>query len=63
MEVETILVPEVRKLSTEESKDIQRPSMFGLSTPISKCRRKNALDDFDGIRSILSHRYIFNLEN
>ncbi|XP_052078320.1 protein inturned-like isoform X2 [Mytilus californianus] len=32
-----------------------RKSMFGLKTPMSKCRRRNYLDDFDGIRSILSY--------
>ncbi|CAC5374341.1 INTU [Mytilus coruscus] len=29
--------------------------MFGLKTPMTKCRRRNYLDDFDGIRSILSY--------
>ncbi|XP_069129430.1 protein inturned-like isoform X2 [Argopecten irradians] len=31
-----------------------RRSMFGLKTPISRYRRRSNLDDFDGIRSILS---------
>lgn len=56
MDIETVLVPEMRKLSTEERNCEQRSSMFGLSTPIAKCRRRTSLDDFDGIRSILSHR-------
>ena len=31
-------------------------SMFGLKTPISKSRKRNNMEDFDGIRSILSQR-------
>ncbi|XP_021366148.1 protein inturned-like isoform X2 [Mizuhopecten yessoensis] len=31
-----------------------RRSMFGLKTPISRYRKRSSLDDFDGIRSILS---------
>lgn len=53
----TVLIPQTRKNSTERDDGQCRQSMFGLKTPISNCRRRNDLDDFDGIRSILSHRY------
>ncbi|XP_061164049.1 protein inturned-like isoform X2 [Saccostrea echinata] len=33
---------------------LSRNSMFGLSLPIYRSRKRNTLDDFDGIRSILS---------
>lgn len=36
-----------------------RSGMFGVSAlPIYRSRKRDKLDDFDGIRSILSHRYI-----
>lgn len=36
-----------------------RSGMFGVSSlPIYRSRKRDKLDEFDGIRSILSHRYI-----
>lgn len=36
-----------------------KSGMFGVSAlPIYRSRKRDKLDDFDGIRSILSHRYI-----
>ncbi|VDH88871.1 Hypothetical predicted protein [Mytilus galloprovincialis] len=54
----TVLIPEIRTNSKKENIDPFRQSMFGLNTPISECRRRNKLDDFDGIRSILSQSNI-----
>ena len=56
MDTMEVLTPVKPELSTKEQKDPSRSSMFGLNTPISKCWRRNKLDDFDGIRTILSQR-------
>jgi hypothetical protein len=54
----TVLTPGNNNNSMAPNKYPFRKSMFGLKTPISKCRRRNNLEDFDGIRSILSYRYV-----
>ncbi|XP_063415299.1 uncharacterized protein LOC134697156 [Mytilus trossulus] len=54
----SVLIPEIRTNSKKKNVDPFRQSMFGLNTPISECRRRNKLDDFDGIRSILSQSNI-----
>ncbi|XP_052078384.1 uncharacterized protein LOC127716262 [Mytilus californianus] len=51
-----VLIPEIK--TKKKNVDLFRQSMFGLNTPISECRRRNKLDDFDGIRSILSQSNI-----